>query len=304
LRGQAASGSIAWVEHCFEQRCEHGTIGCRTWKREDSATDTYQSGNNHPTDGGGDVAGFGARLRKARLAARGGVGLGQVELGELLGVSQAAVSDYERGRRQPNLATLAELARLLDVAADWLLTGGVVEQDSTSADSRQPSALLDRSLADVIGVAALPDLGKVGLLSHGAVRLAAQSAAGPAESLPIAAETAPPYLSGAPGRPAARIAPSTTAYAVDRALAGDAEAIAHYAGPACGPLRPGDVLLVARTRGRQGLRLLRRAARPSDDAGPAWVVEELPVADRETNSASPGPQVAAGERIIGVLRWF
>jgi len=292
-------------EHCFEQRCEHGTIGCRTWKREDSATNTDQRDNNHPTPNSSDVAGFGARLRKARLAARGGVGLGQVELGELLGVSQAAVSDYERGRRQPNLATLAELARLLNVAADWLLTGGVVEQDSTITGSPQPSTLLDRSLADVLGVAALPDLGRVGLLSRGAVRLDALSPAGPATTLPIAAETAPPYGAGAPARRATSLAaPPASAYAVDRVLAGDAEALAHYAGPAVGPLRPGDLLLVARRAGKNGLRLLRRAARPKDDTGPAWVVEELPVGDAETNYASLGPQVAAGERIIGVLRWF
>jgi len=45
----------------------------------------------------------------------------QVELGEKIGLSQVLVSDYERGRLQPNLDTIIKLSRTLSVTIDELL---------------------------------------------------------------------------------------------------------------------------------------------------------------------------------------
>jgi transcriptional regulator with XRE-family HTH domain len=45
----------------------------------------------------------------------------QVELGGKIGLSQVLVSDYERGRLQPNLDTIIKLSRTLSVTIDELL---------------------------------------------------------------------------------------------------------------------------------------------------------------------------------------
>ena len=55
-----------------------------------------------------------ARLRKER-------GVTQVEMAELLGVSQGNVSDYERGELRLHGELLVKLARVLKVSADEIL---------------------------------------------------------------------------------------------------------------------------------------------------------------------------------------
>ena len=56
--------------------------------------------------------------------------LSQKELAARLGVRPSTVGMYEQGRREPDCATLVELARLLEVSTDFLLTGIVsVPQD-------------------------------------------------------------------------------------------------------------------------------------------------------------------------------
>lgn len=81
-------------------------------------------------------------LRDARLAA----GLTQAELAMWAGTSQATLSAYERGRKEPSLATLDRLLRA---------TG---RRLSTEPAARQPTrAELERAsrrLADVLDLAA------------------------------------------------------------------------------------------------------------------------------------------------------
>jgi transcriptional regulator with XRE-family HTH domain len=55
-----------------------------------------------------------AKLRKDR-------GFTQIELAEKLGLTQAIISDYERGRLRPHPGVLAGFAKTLDVTADELL---------------------------------------------------------------------------------------------------------------------------------------------------------------------------------------
>lgn len=61
--------------------------------------------------------GLGIALRRARDAKR----LNQTQLGEALGLSQARVSEYERGRRTPSLGLLVKWADVLEVSLDALL---------------------------------------------------------------------------------------------------------------------------------------------------------------------------------------
>ncbi len=60
---------------------------------------------------------FGNRL----LSLREGLGLSQSELGELVGVSNKAVSKWETGAAKPGVATLSKLALALQVSLDELL---------------------------------------------------------------------------------------------------------------------------------------------------------------------------------------
>jgi transcriptional regulator with XRE-family HTH domain len=62
---------------------------------------------------------FGENLREARRAA----GLSQEELAERAGVDRSAISDYERGRREPNLSTIVKLASALEISTETLVRG-------------------------------------------------------------------------------------------------------------------------------------------------------------------------------------
>lgn len=63
------------------------------------------------------TATLGSRLAQRRRE----LGLSQVELSREVGGSQSVVAKWETGARVPSVESLAELARVLDVSADWLL---------------------------------------------------------------------------------------------------------------------------------------------------------------------------------------
>ena len=60
----------------------------------------------------------------ARIAAlRRHAGLSQAELAQRLQISASAMGMYEQGRREPSAQVLVEIARILGVSTDYLLTG-------------------------------------------------------------------------------------------------------------------------------------------------------------------------------------
>lgn len=61
-------------------------------------------------------------------------GLSQDALAELLGVSRQAVSKWELGSAQPDLANILALAKVFGVTTDWLLT----DDDPAPADEKPP----------------------------------------------------------------------------------------------------------------------------------------------------------------------
>ena len=68
------------------------------------------------------------RLKIARKARR----LSGEELGQLLGVTQSTISQWESGRRKPKLSTLTRIADALNVCLQWLITGqGQMERDKS-----------------------------------------------------------------------------------------------------------------------------------------------------------------------------
>lgn len=65
--------------------------------------------------------------------ARKGAGLSQEQLGEKLGVSRQAVSKWESGQTNPDVAYIAEMCRLFGVSSDWLLLGEENAQEAPPA---------------------------------------------------------------------------------------------------------------------------------------------------------------------------
>ena len=60
---------------------------------------------------------FGPILRQLRREQK----LTQSELGKVLHISESTVGMYERGKREPDLETLAAIADYFDVSTDFLI---------------------------------------------------------------------------------------------------------------------------------------------------------------------------------------
>jgi len=65
------------------------------------------------------MSSFPSRLRSAR----GALLFTQDQVARVLRVSPKTIANWENGRAEPNVAALAQLAQLLRVSLDWLVTG-------------------------------------------------------------------------------------------------------------------------------------------------------------------------------------
>jgi transcriptional regulator with XRE-family HTH domain len=65
-----------------------------------------------------DLKAIGRRIREIR-----GFDLTQTEFGEVLGISQTQLSDYELGRGAPTMYLLLKLKAYSGKSIDWILTG-------------------------------------------------------------------------------------------------------------------------------------------------------------------------------------
>lgn len=59
-------------------------------------------------------------------------GLMQKELGDIIGISQNTLSQYENGKREPDYETLKKIAEYFDVSTDYLL--GLVDVKNPEAN--------------------------------------------------------------------------------------------------------------------------------------------------------------------------
>lgn len=66
--------------------------------------------------------------------------LTQAELGEILGITDRAVSKWERGISMPDSGIMLELCQILGISVDELLTGEVIEVNS---DKRHDELMLE-----------------------------------------------------------------------------------------------------------------------------------------------------------------
>lgn len=93
---------------------------------------------------------FGDVVKRLRLEKR----MSQAELGDVIGVTRAAVHQWERNGVVPSLAHISELARFFDVSLSQMIGSPEVEHDSVDAELRQLpddiSALLKSSFLQTI----------------------------------------------------------------------------------------------------------------------------------------------------------
>ena len=79
---------------------------------------------------------LGPRIAALRRSAK----LSQAELAQLLKISPSTVGMYEQGRREPSLEGLVNLAAVLEVSADYLLTGKPLVEADRKAISKAAAA--------------------------------------------------------------------------------------------------------------------------------------------------------------------
>lgn len=60
---------------------------------------------------------FPTKLKEARKSCN----MTQDEIAKELGIARGNIANYETGRREPDLETLAKLANYYNVSTDWLL---------------------------------------------------------------------------------------------------------------------------------------------------------------------------------------
>lgn len=77
------------------------------------------------------------RIRMARQFA----GKSQAELAQALGVGRSAVANWECGRAHPSAPHLSRLARVTDVAFEWLATGQGVMTAASSSEQHDAGVL-------------------------------------------------------------------------------------------------------------------------------------------------------------------
>ena len=89
---------------------------------------------------------LGTRIAALRREA----GMSQAQLAKLLGISPSAMGMYEQGRREPSLHLLGELARVLNVSTDYLITGKPRTDDLETVETLLAARILgaDRRLEE------------------------------------------------------------------------------------------------------------------------------------------------------------
>jgi len=73
---------------------------------------------------GGDSMGFPEQLKKARLS----MDYTQQQVADLMGITKSTYCGYETGKRQPDVAKIKQLARILNTSGDILLETGLDQE--------------------------------------------------------------------------------------------------------------------------------------------------------------------------------
>jgi transcriptional regulator with XRE-family HTH domain len=77
--------------------------------------------------------------------------LNQTEFGKLVGLeTNSAISNYENGKREPDIATLMRIAEIGNVTLDWLIRGINIEDDRQKEIDQKDSTI--NELIKIVGV--------------------------------------------------------------------------------------------------------------------------------------------------------
>lgn len=98
--------------------------------------------------------GFSTQLRAARIAA----GLTQRQVAEAMGITNSTYCGYETGKREPDVAKIKQLSKILDIPADDLLDTGITPHKKPIFSSEALQLAQDYDRMDIWGQKALRDL--------------------------------------------------------------------------------------------------------------------------------------------------
>lgn len=77
-------------------------------------------------------------------------GLSMKELGEIIGVAESTISQYETGKREPDFETLLKLGEFFNVSVDYLLRGDSLSEGKAPTlnkkDERDIARMLEETL--------------------------------------------------------------------------------------------------------------------------------------------------------------
>lgn len=76
-------------------------------------------------------------------------GLSMKELGEIIGVAESTISQYETGKREPDFETLLKLGEFFNVSVDYLLRGDTPQNNKTPSLTKKDERDIAKTLANL-----------------------------------------------------------------------------------------------------------------------------------------------------------
>ena len=76
-------------------------------------------------------------------------GLSMKELGEIIGVAESTISQYETVKREPDFETLLKLGEFFNVSVDYLLRGDNPQNNKTPALTKKDERDIAKTLANL-----------------------------------------------------------------------------------------------------------------------------------------------------------
>lgn len=95
---------------------------------------------------------FADQLKLARIS----MGLTQQEVADLMGITNSTYCGYETGKRQPDVAKIKHLAKILNTSGDFLLETGHENAPSPSEDDEEALSV-DEVISAFVSAGLVPE---------------------------------------------------------------------------------------------------------------------------------------------------
>ena len=79
-------------------------------------------------------------------------GLSMKELGEIIGVAESTISQYETGKREPDFETLFKLGEFFNVSVDYLLRGDSLSEGNAPTLNKKDERDIARRLEETLNL--------------------------------------------------------------------------------------------------------------------------------------------------------